>query len=174
VRTCIVVDNKAVEPDPKTAAGRRSVPLDAWLVTEFRAHRRRQLEERLGAGEAWKESRFEESGHLPAKALVGEARRSRKVRDSRPTPLTPRAEKDRAPSQIDEDAKAMIAACMSHKRGSYEAFEALVDQVKAEPEEYTTSLVCLAIEMLNRLSNLDPQHRSPELLVEEIGPNLAH
>jgi hypothetical protein len=58
------------------------------------------------------------------------------------------------PSQIDEDAKAMIAAYMSHKRGSYEAFEALVDQAKAEPEEYTTSLVCLAIEMLNRLSNL--------------------
>jgi integrase len=58
VRTRIVVDNKAVEPDPKTAAGRRSVPLDAQLVTEFRAHRRRQLEERLGAGEAWKESRF--------------------------------------------------------------------------------------------------------------------
>ena len=78
------------------------------------------------------------------------------------------------PSQIDEDAKAMIAAYMSHKRGSYEAFEALVDQAKAEPEEYTTSLVCLAIEMLNRLSNLDPQHPAPELLVEEIGLNLAH
>ena len=75
-------------------------------------------------------------GHLPTKALVGEARRSRKVRDSRPTPLTPHTEEeDRVPSQIDEDAKAIIAAYMSHKRGSYEAFEALVDQAKAEPEE---------------------------------------
>lgn len=58
VRTRIVVDNKVVESDPKTAAGRRSVPLDVQLVAEFRAHRRHQLEERFRAGEAWEESGF--------------------------------------------------------------------------------------------------------------------
>ena len=58
VRTRIVVDNKVVESDPKTAAGRRSVSLDAQLVAEFRAHRKHQLEERMRAGEAWEESGF--------------------------------------------------------------------------------------------------------------------
>ena len=78
------------------------------------------------------------------------------------------------PSQIDEDAKAMIAAYMSHERDSYEAFEALVDQAKAEPEEYTRPWCASRIEMLNRLSNLGPQHCSTELLVEELGLNLPH
>jgi hypothetical protein len=39
-----MVANKAIENDPKTTAGRRSLPLDAKLVAEFRSHRKRQLE----------------------------------------------------------------------------------------------------------------------------------
>jgi integrase len=58
VHTRVMVDNKAIESDPKTSAGRRSVSLDSQLVAEFRSHRKRQLEERLRAGEAWEESGY--------------------------------------------------------------------------------------------------------------------
>ena len=58
VRTRVIVDNRAVEPDPKTNSGRRSISLDARLVSEFRSHRERQIEERLRAGEAWEDSGF--------------------------------------------------------------------------------------------------------------------
>ena len=66
VRTRVVVDNKVAESLPKTAAGRREVPLDAHLVAELKAHHKRQLEERLLAGEAWEASGFvfvDELGH---------------------------------------------------------------------------------------------------------------
>jgi len=52
-RTRVVVDGKAIDSVPKTAAGRRTVPLDASLVAPLRTHRTRQATERLGAGEAW-------------------------------------------------------------------------------------------------------------------------
>lgn len=58
VRTRVVVDNKVIESGPKTQAGRREVPLDAHLVSELKAHRQRQREERLRAGEAWEASGF--------------------------------------------------------------------------------------------------------------------
>jgi integrase len=58
VRTRVVVDGQVVESAPKTASSRRLMPLDAALVAELRAHRRRQLEERLRAGEAWGDSGF--------------------------------------------------------------------------------------------------------------------
>jgi integrase len=40
-------------PEPKTASGRRVVSLPARAVDALRAHRSRQLEERLAAGAAW-------------------------------------------------------------------------------------------------------------------------
>ncbi len=58
VRTRVVVDGQVIESDPKTKNSRRQVPRDPHLVTELRSHRRHQLEERLRAGEAWKESGF--------------------------------------------------------------------------------------------------------------------
>lgn len=51
--TVVLVDGKPVISQPKTKAGKRSVPLDAGLTAALRAHRRRQLEERLAWGEAW-------------------------------------------------------------------------------------------------------------------------
>jgi hypothetical protein len=75
---------------------------------------------------------------------------------------------------IAEDAKAMIAAYMSEKSRSSETYDALLTQAKEDPDEYLTSLVCLGLEMLRRLSFTDPQHRSPETLFEDIGSNLAH
>jgi integrase len=56
VQTHVVVSQKVVVSEPKTAAGRRSVPLDAELVRILRAHRARQIEERLLAGPSWEDS----------------------------------------------------------------------------------------------------------------------
>jgi integrase len=58
VRTRIMVDRHPVESDPKTKAGVRAIPLDHQLVAELRAHRKRQLEERMAAGEAWQDSGY--------------------------------------------------------------------------------------------------------------------
>ena len=52
-RTRVVVDGKAVESSPKTASGRRSVPLDGLLVALLRAHKVRQAQEKLAAGTAY-------------------------------------------------------------------------------------------------------------------------
>lgn len=56
--TVVLVDGKPVSSTPKTAAGRRSVPLDPSLVGVLRAHRRRQLEERLAWGESWQDTGY--------------------------------------------------------------------------------------------------------------------
>jgi len=49
---------KVEETTPKTAAGRRTLDLDASLVAILRAHRKAQLEEQLKAGEAWEGSGY--------------------------------------------------------------------------------------------------------------------
>jgi integrase len=49
---------QVVSSRPKTDAGVRRISLDAHLVATLRAHRRRQLEERLRAGEAYQDSGF--------------------------------------------------------------------------------------------------------------------
>jgi integrase len=41
--------------EPKTAKGRREIKLDSATIAELRAHRARQLEERLAAGETWQD-----------------------------------------------------------------------------------------------------------------------
>ncbi len=58
VETRVVVASKPTASTPKTAAGRRSVPLDARLVKELRSHRVRQAEERMAAGEAWEDNDY--------------------------------------------------------------------------------------------------------------------
>ena len=63
-RTRISVDGKATESTPKTASGRRTVPLDASLVALLRAHEVAEKAERLRAGEAW-----EGVGHVFADEL---------------------------------------------------------------------------------------------------------
>ena len=56
VRTRVVVDGRAIDSTPKTAAGRRSIPLDATLLRLLRAHRSRQGAEKLAAGIAYEDS----------------------------------------------------------------------------------------------------------------------
>lgn len=63
-RTRVVVDGRAVESAPKTAAGRRTVPLDPSLVALLRSHRVQQAQERLAAGGA-----YEDAGWLFADEL---------------------------------------------------------------------------------------------------------
>jgi len=58
VHTLVVVDGKAVESTPKTAAGRRSVPLDPVTVAALRAHLVRQDAERAVAGPIWTETGY--------------------------------------------------------------------------------------------------------------------
>jgi integrase len=52
-RSLTVVDSELVWSAPKTARSRRSVSLDPETVVTLRAHRRRQLEERVTVGDAW-------------------------------------------------------------------------------------------------------------------------
>jgi integrase len=49
------VNNRRWLGKPKTEAGRRQITLAATTIAALRAHRARQLEERLRAGEAWQD-----------------------------------------------------------------------------------------------------------------------
>lgn len=55
-QTVVEHDYQVVISEPKTASGRRTVPLDNTLVVSLRTHRRRQLEERMAWGEAWQDT----------------------------------------------------------------------------------------------------------------------
>jgi integrase len=67
VTTRVVVGGEVVSSIPKTNAGRRSIPLDAHLVTVLKAHKARQAAEQLAAvGGTWEDSGFvfvDELGH---------------------------------------------------------------------------------------------------------------
>jgi integrase len=58
VHTRVVVDGHARESQPKTGAGRRTVPLGDRLVAALSAHHRRQLGERMAWGEAGTDSGY--------------------------------------------------------------------------------------------------------------------
>jgi integrase len=47
---------EVVEDDPKSEAGNRAIPLDRETVAALRAHRKRQMADRLAWGEAWVDS----------------------------------------------------------------------------------------------------------------------
>lgn len=51
--TRTMVDGEATEKDPKTAAGRRTLPLPEVATAALRDHRKRQTEEKLAAGGAY-------------------------------------------------------------------------------------------------------------------------
>jgi integrase len=63
-RTRVVVDGRAVDSDPKTAAGVRSVPLDPSLVTLLRPRRVQQSAEKLAAGPAYSDGGYVVSDEL--------------------------------------------------------------------------------------------------------------
>jgi integrase len=52
-RALVLVGNKPSFSEPKTDAGRRSVPLATQTITALRAHRRTQAEERLAFGDVY-------------------------------------------------------------------------------------------------------------------------
>lgn len=58
VRERTVVRGQVVEGEPKTEPSRRTIPLDADLVSALRDHRRGQLEERMRWGEGWTDSGY--------------------------------------------------------------------------------------------------------------------
>jgi integrase len=58
VHTLVVVDGRVQASTPKTAFGRRSLPLDASLVSLLISNRKRQLEDHLCAGNARTESGY--------------------------------------------------------------------------------------------------------------------
>lgn len=57
-RTLVVADGKPVASTPKTAAGRRTIPLDDRLVALLKAHKARQASERLVAGDLYDDNGF--------------------------------------------------------------------------------------------------------------------
>jgi integrase len=52
------VNGKLLLSEPKTEKSRRALPLPSLLIASLRAHRSRQLEERLRAGEHWQQTDF--------------------------------------------------------------------------------------------------------------------
>jgi integrase len=58
MHTRISVGGKVTESEAKTRAGRRTIPLDPGLVAVLRAHRVRQLEDRMAWAEVWKASDY--------------------------------------------------------------------------------------------------------------------
>ncbi len=54
-RSLVVVNDVVEWSAPKTARSRRSVSLDHETAASLRAHRKRQLEERVAAGDAWQD-----------------------------------------------------------------------------------------------------------------------
>ncbi|HVB00526.1 MAG TPA: tyrosine-type recombinase/integrase [Acidimicrobiales bacterium] len=56
IRALVVVNREVLVSEPKTAKGRRTVALDTTTAFELERHRRRQLEERLGVGQAWQDT----------------------------------------------------------------------------------------------------------------------
>ena len=54
-QTVFAVNHEVLFGTPKTAKGRRSIELDAGTVAALRAHRQRQLEERLLVGSGWRD-----------------------------------------------------------------------------------------------------------------------
>ena len=57
-RTRVVVEGRAIDSAPKTKAGHRTIPLDASLVALLKAHRARQAEERLRAGQSYSDADY--------------------------------------------------------------------------------------------------------------------
>ncbi len=57
-RTWIVVDGRAQASEPKTAKGKRTVPLPAETMAALHTHRRRQLEERMALGPGYQDGDF--------------------------------------------------------------------------------------------------------------------
>jgi integrase len=55
VQTVIVVDHHVQLGSPKTAQGTRTVDLDAGTITALKAHRKRQVEERMMVGSGWRD-----------------------------------------------------------------------------------------------------------------------
>lgn len=53
--TCVGRAGEPAWQEPKTAAGRRRVPIGAQAVEVLRQHRKAQLEERLRAGPGWRD-----------------------------------------------------------------------------------------------------------------------
>ncbi len=53
-----MVDGKAIDSEPKTAHGVRSVPLDSALVSMLRSRRARQASERLAGGPAYSDGGY--------------------------------------------------------------------------------------------------------------------
>lgn len=58
VHTLVVVDGKVQKSTPKTSSSRRSVPLDASLVSLLTRHRKCQRESRLRLGNAWTDTGY--------------------------------------------------------------------------------------------------------------------
>jgi integrase len=54
----VTVHGETYESVPKTAAGQRTIPLDAALVSRLTDRRRQQAAERLRAGSAWTDSGY--------------------------------------------------------------------------------------------------------------------
>jgi integrase len=56
--TTVIAGGKITGSTPKTDAGKRRVPLDDYLVTVLREHRKQQIADRLAAGTAWHDTGY--------------------------------------------------------------------------------------------------------------------
>jgi integrase len=140
-----LVDGKVTEKPPKTAAGRRTLPLDDALVASLKAFRRLQAKEKLAAGEAYDDGDYvlcDELGHPydPAKLRRAWYRLMRQAGVRKIRPYT--ASRHAAGSYLARQriSPAIIAAWLGHADASF----TMKTYVHARPEDLAAARDALA------------------------------
>jgi integrase len=114
-----LVDGKPIEKAPKTAAGKRVLPLDCTLVAQLRAFRRSQTTEKVAAGEAYQDGGYVCCDELGAPSDPARLRRVwyRLMREAGVPKITPyTASRHSAASYLARAgvSPAVLAAWMGH------------------------------------------------------------
>ena len=143
VRT--LVDGDVIEKPPKTAAGRRVLPLDDALAAELRAFRTMQASEKLAAGEAYDGADYVLCDELGAPYAPDRLRRAwyRLMRQAGVRKIKPyTASRHAAGSYLDRAgvSPAVIAAWLGHTDASF----TMKTYVHARPEDLAAARDALA------------------------------
>ncbi len=143
VRT--LVDARPVEKEPKTAAGRRVLPLDAALITALRTFKARQAGERLAAGPAYADGGYVTCDELGAPSDPARLRRVwyRLMREAGVPRITPyTASRHAAGSYLGRAgvSPAVIAAWLGHTDAGF----TMSTYVHARPEDLAAARDALA------------------------------
>jgi integrase len=144
-RARTLVDGQPVEKEPKTRAGKRTLPLDDWLIRSLKAFRAAQAAEKLAAGEAYDASADyaarDELGVRPSTAAPHLVPLMRQAAVPKITPYT--ASRHAAASYLARAAvsPAVIAAWMGHADAGF----TMRTYAHARPEDLAAARDALAV-----------------------------